>query len=115
MDRIRTRIEPGDIGYVIYLHGILYAREFGLDHTFEADVARGFGEFAKGYDPAKDLFALAEIDGRIVGSIVIAAPRGSHAAATRVSRPLPASASTMARPAATSTMSTISVTSCRAR
>lgn len=69
---IRTEIRPGDIGYVIYLHGSLYAREFGLDHTFEADVARSLGEFAKGYDPAKDLFAVAEIEGRIVGSIMIA-------------------------------------------
>ena len=73
MDKIRTTIDPGDIGYVIHLHGTLYAREFGLDHTFEADVARGLGEFAKGYDSSKDLFAVAEIDGRIVGSIVIAA------------------------------------------
>ena len=73
MDRIRTTLEPGDIGYVISLHGSLYAREFGLDHTFEADVAKGLGEFAKGYDSSKDLFAVAEIDGRIVGSIVIAA------------------------------------------
>ena len=73
MDRIRTTLEPGDVGYVIHLHGSLYAREFGLDHTFEADVARGLGEFAKGYDSSKDLFAVAEIDGRIVGSIVIAA------------------------------------------
>jgi ribosomal protein S18 acetylase RimI-like enzyme len=73
MDRIRTTLEPGDVGYVIHLHGSLYAREFGLDHTFEADVARGLGEFAKSYDSSKDFFAVAEIDGRIVGSIVIAA------------------------------------------
>ena len=72
MDRIRTEIDPGDIGYVIYLHGSLYASEFGWGHTFEADVARNLGEFAKTYDPAKDLFAVAELDGRIVGSIIIA-------------------------------------------
>ena len=70
--QIRTQLEPGDIGYVIYLHGSLYASEYGWDHRFEADVARNLGEFAKGYDPAKDLFAVAEIDGRIVGSVIIA-------------------------------------------
>jgi GNAT superfamily N-acetyltransferase len=68
---IRTHIEPGDIGYLIFLHGALYAREYGLDHTFEGDVAIKLGEFAKSYDPTKDYFAVAEIDGRIVGSIVI--------------------------------------------
>jgi GNAT superfamily N-acetyltransferase len=68
---IRTTMEPGDLGYVIYLHGVLYAREYQLDRTFEGGVAQRFGEFAKQYDPAKDLFAVAELDGRIVGSIVI--------------------------------------------
>ena len=68
---IRTTIQPGDVGYVIYLHGVLYAREYGLNRTFEGAVAERFGEFAKQYDPRKDLFAVAEIDGRIVGSIVI--------------------------------------------
>lgn len=69
--QIRTRIQPGDVGYVIYLHAILYAREYRLDHTFEADVARRMGEFAKSYNPRKDYFAVAELDRRIVGSIVI--------------------------------------------
>ena len=68
---IRTTMEPGDIGYVIYLHGVLYAREYKLDRTFEGGVAQRFGEFAKQYDASKDLFAVAELDGRIVGSIVI--------------------------------------------
>jgi ribosomal protein S18 acetylase RimI-like enzyme len=68
---IRTQLQPGDVGYVIYLHGLLYAREYGLDRTFEGYVAQSFGEFAARYDERKDLIALAELDGRIVGSIVI--------------------------------------------
>ena len=68
---IRTYFKPGDVGYIIYLHGVLYAQEYGLDHTFEGYVAERFGEFAKSFDPAKDYFAVAEMDGRIVGSIVI--------------------------------------------
>lgn len=68
---IRTTMEPGDVGYVIYLHGALYAREYGLDRTFEGGVAQRFGEYAKQYDPRKDFFAVAELEGRIVGSIVI--------------------------------------------
>lgn len=68
---IRTQIEPGDIGYIIYLHGMLYAREYGLDRTFEGDVAIKMGEFLKAYDPRNDYFAIAEIDNRTVGSIFI--------------------------------------------
>ena len=69
--KIRTGLEPGDIGYIIYLHGALYAREYALDRTFEGDVAIRMGEFAKIYDSRKDYFAVAELDGKIVGCIVI--------------------------------------------
>jgi N-acetylglutamate synthase-like GNAT family acetyltransferase len=53
------------------LHGTLYAVEYGLDHTFEGYVSEGLREFAKAYDSAEDYFAVAELDGRIVGSIAI--------------------------------------------
>lgn len=69
--QIRTGLQPGDVGYIVYLHGTLYAREYRLDHTFEGYVAQRFGEFAASYDEGKDLIAVAELDGRIVGSIVI--------------------------------------------
>jgi GNAT superfamily N-acetyltransferase len=68
---IRTEPKPGDIGYVIYLHGTLYAQEYSLDQMFEGDVAIRMGEFAKTYDPRKDYSAVAELDGRIVGAIFI--------------------------------------------
>lgn len=72
MMQIRTDIQPGDIGNVIYLHGSLYAQEYYLDHTFEGYVASGMGEFAKSFDGCKDCLWLAEDSGRIVGSIAIA-------------------------------------------
>jgi N-acetylglutamate synthase-like GNAT family acetyltransferase len=68
---IRTHIKPGDIGYITYMHGILYSAEHNLDHTFEGYVAAGLGQFAKTYDPNKDYFAVAELDERIVGAIAI--------------------------------------------
>ena len=69
---IRTNLKPGDLGTIIHLHGTLYEREYGLDYTFEGYVARGMGEFSVAYDPDKDFFAVAEDDGRIVGSVAIA-------------------------------------------
>ena len=70
--QLRTKLEPGDIGEVIALHGRLYAQEYGLDHTFAGYVAVGLGEFAKAYDEQKDRLWLAETDGHLVGSIAIA-------------------------------------------
>ncbi len=69
--QIRTQIKPGDIGYITYLHGVLYASEYGLDQAFEGYVAAGLGEFAQSFAEQKDFFAVAEIAGRIVGSIAI--------------------------------------------
>lgn len=69
--RIRTRIEPGDIARVIYLHAVLYAREHSLDRTFEGYVAAGLGDFLKSYDERKDCLWLAESEGKLVGSIAI--------------------------------------------
>jgi GNAT superfamily N-acetyltransferase len=37
---------PGDIGELIRLHGVLYAREHGYSMAFEAYVARTFSQYA---------------------------------------------------------------------
>ncbi len=67
---LRTDLRPGDIGYVIYLHGIVYAREHGFDHTFEAYVAGPLAEFACSAS-ARERLWVAEREGRIVGCIAI--------------------------------------------
>ena len=50
---VRNELRAGDIGFITYLHGILYAREQGWDSTFEAYVAGALSEFAM----AKSLLA----------------------------------------------------------
>jgi N-acetylglutamate synthase-like GNAT family acetyltransferase len=62
---------PGDIGYLTYLHGTLYAREYGYDTTFEAYVAGGLAEFVESFDPKKDRIWLVEAKHRIVGSVAV--------------------------------------------
>jgi len=68
---IRHELRPGDIGYLIYLHGILYAKEYKYDQTFEAYVAHGLLQFVHAYNPYRDRIWLAETDGRIIGSVAI--------------------------------------------
>jgi len=64
--RIRHEIEPGDLGMVVHLHGVLYAREYGLDTTFEPYVAKPLADFVLN---GSGRLWLAKEDDRVVGSI----------------------------------------------
>ncbi|MGO4293395.1 bifunctional helix-turn-helix transcriptional regulator/GNAT family N-acetyltransferase [Chitinophaga sp. RAB17] len=68
---IRYNLQPGDVGYLIYLHGHLYAKESGYNLEFEAYVCKTFYEFLPTYNPAKDRIFLAIADNQIVGSVAI--------------------------------------------
>jgi len=68
--QIRNRVLPGDLGYIAYLHGDLYARECGYGVAFEAYVLTGLGDFARGYNPHKDRVWICEHHGKIIGSLV---------------------------------------------
>jgi len=69
--KLRHHVRPGDIGYLTYLHGITYAKEYGYDQTFEAYVADGLAEFIRSFNPDKDRIWLAEANDQIIGSIAI--------------------------------------------
>ncbi len=69
--KLRHHIQPGDIGELIRLHGIIYEQEYGFDKTFEAYVAKGIADFVLNYNPKKERLWLAEMDNLIVGSIAI--------------------------------------------
>lgn len=67
---VRTELKPGDIGSLIYLHGVLYAKEQGWDHTFEAYVAGPLAEFAKSHTPRGRIWIVEESE-NVAGSIAI--------------------------------------------
>jgi DNA-binding MarR family transcriptional regulator/N-acetylglutamate synthase-like GNAT family acetyltransferase len=63
--------QPGDIGWVVYRHGVLYAAEYGWDEHFEALVASVVAQFIQGYDPKRERCWIAEMNGEIVGSVFL--------------------------------------------
>lgn len=67
---LRTH-RPGDMGWIVYGHGKLYAEEHGYNEQFEALVAEIVAGFLRHHDPARERCWLAECDGRTVGSVML--------------------------------------------
>ncbi|MGL4621245.1 bifunctional helix-turn-helix transcriptional regulator/GNAT family N-acetyltransferase [Chroococcidiopsis sp.] len=63
--------QPGDMGWIVHRHGVLYAREYGWNEQFEALVAGIVAEFIQNYDPKKEWCWIAEKDDEIVGSVFL--------------------------------------------
>ena len=69
--RIRTDLRPGDLGYVIHLHGKLYKDECDFGIGFEAYVAQGLAELYRQYDPEKDRVWICEKGEKMVGFLAL--------------------------------------------
>lgn len=63
--------EPGDMGWIVHMHGRLYAEEYGWDERFEALVAQICSDFIRGYNPDRERCWIAEMDGQVVGSVMV--------------------------------------------
>jgi DNA-binding MarR family transcriptional regulator/GNAT superfamily N-acetyltransferase len=63
--------QPGDIGWIIHRHGVLYAEEYGFDIRFEALVAQIAAAFIENFDAARERCWIAERAGAIVGSVLL--------------------------------------------
>ena len=78
---IRTEFRPGDIGYVTYMHGSLYYREYNYGLQFESYVAQGLCEFYEKYNPQRNRIWACEHNDRMIGFLLLM-DRG-HAAQLR--------------------------------
>jgi DNA-binding MarR family transcriptional regulator/GNAT superfamily N-acetyltransferase len=68
---VLRRQKPGDMGWVVYRHGVLYAKEYRYDERFEALVAGIVAGFVENYNPARERCWMAESNGQIVGSVFL--------------------------------------------
>jgi DNA-binding MarR family transcriptional regulator/ribosomal protein S18 acetylase RimI-like enzyme len=67
---IRTTLQPGDLGYIAYLHGRIYDEENGYGLGFESYVLEGLGEFGRNYDPRKDRLWVCEDGAKKIGFLI---------------------------------------------
>jgi DNA-binding MarR family transcriptional regulator/GNAT superfamily N-acetyltransferase len=62
---------PGDVGWVVYRHGVLYEQEYGWGLGFEKLVADIAAKFMRDFDAGRERCWIAEIDGEPVGSVFV--------------------------------------------
>ena len=63
--------QPGDIGWVIERHGVIYSKEFGWNEKFEALCAEVATKFLISHDAERERCWIAEHNGKRVGCVFL--------------------------------------------
>jgi len=62
---------PGDMGWVVHRHGVLYAQDYGWNADFEALVADIVASYMRDFDSSAERCWIAEKDGKVAGSVFV--------------------------------------------
>ncbi|MDR3516917.1 MAG: bifunctional helix-turn-helix transcriptional regulator/GNAT family N-acetyltransferase [Azospirillaceae bacterium] len=62
---------PGDLGWVVHRHAVIYSRDYGWDESFEGLVAGIAARFIQDFNPRCERCWIAERDDAIVGSVCL--------------------------------------------
>jgi len=81
---IRRAEKPGDLGWVVMVHGEIYHQQFDWNAEFEALVARIVADYAAEHDPVREAAWIAEVDGERGGCIFCVAGDEPDAAKLRI-------------------------------
>ena len=69
---IRRELRAGDLGRIVAHHGTVYEGEYGVDRTFEAQVAATVAAAGKrGFPREREGIWIVELDGRHAGSVAL--------------------------------------------
>ena len=63
--------QPGDMGWIVHRHAVIYAQEYGWDEQFEALVAEITAKFIQHFNPKLERCWIAEKDGAIAGCVFL--------------------------------------------
>ena len=68
---IRNELHPGDLGWILYQHGIIYASSLGYDITFEKEIAKSIVRFTEQYQQGLGGIWVAESPAGILGTVAV--------------------------------------------
>lgn len=64
-------LRTGDLGMIVHRQAVLYAAEYGYDESYETLIAQIIADFRRTFDPNREAAWVAELDGRMAGSIFL--------------------------------------------
>lgn len=62
---------PGDLGWIVHRHAVLYHQEYGWDQRFEGLAADVVGRFVREFVPGRERCWVADRQGDVVGSVFL--------------------------------------------